>query len=187
MSHYTPIPLRSISPRHVRRLAQFFALKHAYEKGIPARRLSREAEDLIASFEWQDDLPGLSFTIRHAVVMAEGTEIGVDVIRLPEVRSIQENVSAWSSIETAACALMGQHLANVECELVLLTLECCLGNRGLAADVLGISVRTLRNKLKTYAHNGIPVPSAEAHTKHHQRHTRHSHSYKSDLTEFPDG
>ena len=37
-------------------------------------------------------------------------------------------------------------------------LEYCLGNRTHAANILGISIRTLRNKLKLYSQEGIPVP-----------------------------
>jgi DNA-binding protein Fis len=46
----------------------------------------------------------------------------------------------------------------VERHLILDTLDHCLGNRTHAAKLLGISVRTLRNKLNEYAEAGIVVP-----------------------------
>jgi DNA-binding NtrC family response regulator len=53
---------------------------------------------------------------------------------------------------------VGQTLAEVERHLIIDTLEYCLGNRTHAAKILGISVRTLRNKLNEYMDAGIQVP-----------------------------
>jgi DNA-binding NtrC family response regulator len=55
-------------------------------------------------------------------------------------------------------ALVGRTVADVERDLILETLKHCLGNRTHAANILGISIRTLRNKLNEYAADGIPVP-----------------------------
>jgi DNA-binding protein Fis len=55
-------------------------------------------------------------------------------------------------------ALVGRTVAEVERDLILETLRRCLGNRTHAANVLGISIRTLRNKLNEYAADGVPVP-----------------------------
>ncbi len=59
--------------------------------------------------------------------------------------------------------LVGRTVADVERDLILETLTHCLGNRTHAANILGISIRTLRNKLKQYSEEGIPVipPGAE--------------------------
>ena len=48
-------------------------------------------------------------------------------------------------------ALVGRTVADVERDLILETLKHCLGNRTHAANILGISIRTLRNKLNEYA------------------------------------
>ena len=55
-------------------------------------------------------------------------------------------------------ALVGRTVADVERDLILETLKHCLGNRTHAANILGISIRTLRNKLNEYAADGVPVP-----------------------------
>jgi DNA-binding NtrC family response regulator len=55
--------------------------------------------------------------------------------------------------------LIGSTVGEVERELVLQTLARCRGNRTHAARLLGISVRTLRNKIKLYAAEGIDVPA----------------------------
>jgi len=53
----------------------------------------------------------------------------------------------------------GQTVEEVERELVLRTLANHHGNRTTAARALGISVRTLRNKIRAYAALGIAVPA----------------------------
>ncbi|AWK88913.1 sigma-54-dependent transcriptional regulator [Azospirillum thermophilum] len=56
-------------------------------------------------------------------------------------------------------ALVGRTVADVERDLIIETLSHCLGNRTHAANILGISIRTLRNKLKQYTEEGVPVPT----------------------------
>jgi DNA-binding NtrC family response regulator len=55
--------------------------------------------------------------------------------------------------------LIGSTVEEIERELVLQTLAHCAGNRTHAARVLGVSVRTLRNRIKQYAAEGVPVPA----------------------------
>ncbi len=49
----------------------------------------------------------------------------------------------------------------MEQQLILDTLSHCLGNRTHAANILGISIRTLRNKLKEYNEAGVAVPAPQ--------------------------
>jgi len=60
--------------------------------------------------------------------------------------------------EAVTRALVGRTVADVERDLILQTLRHCLGNRTQAASILGISIRTLRNKLSEYAADGVRVP-----------------------------
>lgn len=59
---------------------------------------------------------------------------------------------------TVTRSLVGRTVADVERDLILETLKRCLGNRTHAASILGISIRTLRNKLTVYAAEGASVP-----------------------------
>jgi two-component system response regulator FlrC len=54
--------------------------------------------------------------------------------------------------------LVGHTVEEVECELVLHTLAHHCGSRTHSAGVLGISIRTLRNKIHEYEAIGIAVP-----------------------------
>jgi two-component system, response regulator FlrC len=66
--------------------------------------------------------------------------------------------SAMPAMEWPIAALVGRTIADVERDLLLATLGNCRGNRTRAAKLLGISIRTLRNKLKGYASDGVAVP-----------------------------
>ncbi|USI73266.1 helix-turn-helix domain-containing protein [Sphingomonas morindae] len=62
----------------------------------------------------------------------------------------------------AVAPLVGQALAQVERAMILGTLAHCHGNRTYAAQMLGISVRTMRNKLRALLDEGVAVPPAPA-------------------------
>ena len=59
--------------------------------------------------------------------------------------------------------LVGSSLRDVERDLVLETLSHTHGNRTEAARLLGVSVRTLRNKIVVYSAEGAYVPRHESH------------------------
>ncbi|OKH89010.1 sigma-54 dependent transcriptional regulator [Thalassospira sp. TSL5-1] len=79
-----------------------------------------------------------------ANAMAEPTETDHDAV-------ISENGSITA-------ALVGRTVADVERELIIDTLKHCFGNRTHAANILGISIRTLRNKLRQYTDEGVDIP-----------------------------
>ena len=71
---------------------------------------------------------------------------------------LQLRRGARLAAEQVSRALVGRTVAEVERDLILETLKHCLGNRTHAANVLGISIRTLRNKLNEYSADGVPIP-----------------------------
>jgi DNA-binding NtrC family response regulator len=81
------------------------------------------------------------------------------------VLGIQDSLEKQGSTQVHAEAadalrrvLIGRTIADVERHLILDTLAFCFGNRTHAARILGISIRTLRNKLNEYMEAGIAVP-----------------------------
>lgn len=66
-----------------------------------------------------------------------------------------ENIAPDGSV---TAALVGRTVADVERDLIIDTLKHCFGNRTHAANILGISIRTLRNKLRQYTDEGRAVP-----------------------------
>jgi DNA-binding NtrC family response regulator len=67
-------------------------------------------------------------------------------------------VGAEQTVAALRRILVGRTLADVERHLILDTLASCFGNRTHAARILGISIRTLRNKLNEYMEAGFAVP-----------------------------
>jgi hypothetical protein len=98
-----------------------------------------------------------------AVLLSTGVEIGVDGILSPNGARLDQArgtlaAHAVVSAEQITRNLVGRTVAEVERDLILETLKHCLGNRTHAANILGISIRTLRNKLNEYASDGSPIP-----------------------------
>jgi hypothetical protein len=63
-----------------------------------------------------------------------------------------------STVSEIASWLVGHRINTVERELILHTLDHCSGNRVWAASLLGVSPRSLEQKLRGYARQGIAVP-----------------------------
>ena len=84
--------------------------------------------------------------------------------RPPESPSVETGtLFGLSTIERACVAqLIGYSLAHVEREFILQTLRFHRGNRTRAANLLGISIRALRNKIRDYRNQGQDVPPPEA-------------------------
>jgi DNA-binding NtrC family response regulator len=156
-------PLRE-RPSDIAELAQYFAKKYSEANGLPARPLSAEARRMLAVHRWSGNVRELENTLHRAVLLSSGPEIGVDGIlspdgaRLDQARGAGVAGLAVMAAEQVTRNLVGRTVAEVERDLILQTLRHCLGNRTHAANILGISIRTLRNKLNEYAHDGVPVP-----------------------------
>ena len=71
-----------------------------------------------------------------------------------------QEVAAVVANPGAVESMVGRSIAEVEKDMIINTLEHCLGNRTHAANILGISIRTLRNKLNQYKEAGVDVPAS---------------------------
>jgi DNA-binding NtrC family response regulator len=121
---------------------------------------------MLAVHRWPGNVRELENTLHRAVLLSTGPEIGVDGIlspdgaRLDQARSTDLASHAALAAEQVTRNMVGRTVAEVERDLILETLKHCLGNRTHAANILGISIRTLRNKLNEYAADGAPIPPA---------------------------
>ena len=159
-------PLRD-RPRDIALLGEHFVAKYSELNALQTRPLSDAAVELLRRSRWPGNVRELENTMHRAVLLASGEEIGVDAIRLPDGSRPQAPPLAADGATVAADdndagrneTLVGQTVAEVEQLLILKTLNHCLGNRTHAANILGISIRTLRNKLKQYSAEGASVPT----------------------------
>ena len=158
-------PLRE-RPTDIIELAQYFAKKYSEANGLPERPLSSEARRALSVNRWPGNVRELENTLHRAVLLSSGPEIGIDGIlspdglRLDQSRGSGAIAHATMAAEQVTRNLVGRTVAEVERDLILETLKHCLGNRTHAANILGISIRTLRNKLNEYAADGAPIPPA---------------------------
>ena len=139
-------------------LAEHFIKKYSEMNDIPVKPLSRRAADRLTGYGWRGNVRELENTIHRAVLLSTGAEISDDAILLTEEPRDDETTGAQSV--SGGDGMVGRTVADVEKDLIISTLKHTLGNRTHAANILGISIRTLRNKLKQYMEEGTPVPPA---------------------------
>lgn len=175
-----PLPPLRDRPSDIVRLAQFFADKFAESNDIERKTISKEAAEKLKSCHWRGNIRELENTMHRAILMAIENEIEADAIFIqsdglsttttptaanaPDPSGVSSATSATESPEIANTggveSMIGRKIADVERDMILNTLDHCLGNRTHAANILGISIRTLRNKLNQYKQDGMEIPAA---------------------------
>ena len=160
------LPALRERPGDILILSEHFIKKYSIANGLPTRYLNAKAKKDLESAPWHGNVRELENTLHRAVLLSQSDEIGSDAIRMPDGTELaqvaRDNSLAGIAAQTAqnvTQAMIGRTVADVECELILDTLGHCLGNRTHAANILGISIRTLRNKLNQYSDNGKNIPS----------------------------
>ncbi len=125
-------------------LARHFLERFCLENHKPPKVLSKGAQELLLNYRWPGNVRELANILERTVVLDFGPEIQEEHLHLTTT-PLQEKYKP-SQINT---------LEGVEKRLILETMETARQNRTKAAALLGISVKTLRNKLKLYAQNGL--------------------------------
>jgi len=154
-------PLRD-RPADVIALSEHFGRKYSAANGLGDRPISETAKTALLARDWPGNVRELENTMHRAVLLASGQEIGPEAIRMPDGSlftggAVHPASRAAEAANVAQRQQVGCTVAEVEQDLILETLDHCLGNRTHAANILGISIRTLRNKLKLYTEQGISV------------------------------
>ncbi|PKQ06679.1 MAG: sigma-54-dependent Fis family transcriptional regulator [Alphaproteobacteria bacterium HGW-Alphaproteobacteria-11] len=157
-------PLRE-RPADIMALSEHFAKRYARTNGLVSKPIATEARRFLAHHRWTGNVRELENTMHRAVLLAAGDEIDIEAIRLPDGTRLDDAhlggvaQKAAEAADSVSRAFVGKTVSEVEQDLILQTLDHCLGNRTHAANILGISIRTLRNKLKEYGEQGISIPT----------------------------
>lgn len=147
------IPLR-IVPLRLRKddiplLASHFCQVFCAENGRPLLPISETAMRCLVALDWPGNVRQLQNVIERAVILCTGDELDREILGLSEEMDSTEKVRELGGDLT---------LRDMERELILRKLRLTRGNRTKAAVELGISVRTLRNKLNLYTDLGVEIP-----------------------------
>jgi DNA-binding NtrC family response regulator len=160
-------PLRE-RPGDILPMAEFFIRKYAAANGLSPRILSAEARRRLLGHRWPGNVRELENAMHRAVLLASGDVIEEGAVRLPDGQPLGPSDAGARAAQVAATtaeaisrSFVGQTVAAMEQQLIIDTLEHCFGNRTHAANILGISIRTLRNKLKEYTEAGVSVPAPQ--------------------------
>ncbi len=162
-------PLRE-RPADITALSDYFAKKYSEANAIALKPIALEAKRRLQAHSWPGNVRELENAMHRAVLLSAGSEIDADAIRLPDGQPLNPVAPigmdyinrAAQAAESAARTFVGSTVAEVEQKLILDTLTHCLGNRTHAANILGISIRTLRNKLNEYSAAGASIPAPQS-------------------------
>ncbi|MCK4275982.1 MAG: sigma-54-dependent Fis family transcriptional regulator, partial [Phycisphaerae bacterium] len=128
-------------------LADHFLRLFTRNGAFTAREISPDAMDALVQYNWPGNVRELQNVIERAVVL------DADEVIRPEHLALRPSGSSESDSDEIVYAV-GRTVAEMERRLILKTLQALEGNRGRTAEMLQISVRTLRNKLNQYRVQG---------------------------------
>ncbi len=123
-------------------------------------RLTAEFIERLEAHDWPGNVRELANCLRRVVALATSAEIGVEALEGSGWEESDEENAAAGECGKDDCLRPGISLGDMERRLVEMTLEATGGNRSRAAELLGISLRTVRNKVRSY---GLPSWSSYVH------------------------
>ena len=127
-------------------LANSFLSEFAQENGRPEKPLTEAAMNSLLSYGWPGNVRELRTAIEHAVVMSNQSEL--DIQHLPDFVSGLGHHFESSSAKNTLAPEEEFNLHALEQRAVQGALRVTDGNRTKAAELLGISRRTLQRKLR---------------------------------------
>lgn len=149
------IPPLKDRPDDIIVLAKHFAKKYSELNDIPLKEMTPAAEQKLLNYLWPGNVRELENTVHRAVLLSSGDKIDADAILLDDIYAV---INPAAGTEMSGAEFVGSTVASMERNLIIDTLKHTMGNRTTAANILGISIRTLRNKLKQYQDEGFEVP-----------------------------
>jgi len=148
-----PISLPPLRERagDIPELAEYFAGLYAAPGTEP--RLSRELLARLEEQAWPGNVRELGNFVRRAVALSRGGEIGMEALDHGKSLPVKMEKIVMVAPPRSPEWKPGLSLGEMERQLFAMTLEATGGNRARAAELLGVSLRTVRNKVREF---GLP-------------------------------
>ncbi len=150
-------PLRARS-EDVELLAEHFLSELNRDSGS-SKRWSRAALEKIRRNPWTGNVRELRNAVQRAFILG-GDEIGTDALPLADSARMERPNGAVIEVK------VGSSIAKTEERLIVATLDATSGDKRKAAEILGISLKTLYNRLNVYAAGGVLRPKSSENAEH---------------------
>jgi DNA-binding NtrC family response regulator len=128
-------------------LVKHFIQRSARELGKEVAGIDPDALELLCAYHWPGNIRELSHAVERAVILARGMTLGAEAFTFLPAQSVTAPSRPNGGNTGAAVQLSTLNIAEAETALIEKALAATNQNRTRAAELLGISVRTLRNKL----------------------------------------
>ncbi|HYC78703.1 MAG TPA: sigma-54 dependent transcriptional regulator [Planctomycetota bacterium] len=141
-------PLRE-RPEDLADLAQHFLERYRRDLGSEAKKFSRAAVEAMAAYDWPGNVRELGNVVQRALLRAPGAIVEAEHLGL----------AAKPAASREPTVPVGLSVDETERHLILRTLDLVGWNRTEASRILGVTTRTLSNKLRIYRARGFVAPA----------------------------
>lgn len=141
-----PVQLPSLRDRRedIPPLAEYFLKFYAEKNHREIRQILPDALDAMMRYDWPGNVRELENTVERGVIIARSEYLTSEELP-PNMRKISESTTGYDSSVT-----VGSTIKEMEKEFIVRTLVSVAGNRTRAAKILGITRKTLQNKMREY-------------------------------------
>ncbi len=162
--HVLPLEIPPLRERKedILPLAEHFATHYARENGAPPPRFDDEASRRLVGWSWPGNVRELENVVQRAVILAHEGEIGPEELLFGPSSNTTAGAPATRAPASLkledpefARALANNPMADIERVAILATLDATRGNKTEAARRLGLTARTLSNKMKIWRQAGL--------------------------------
>ena len=155
--HVLPLhvaPLRERA-KDILPLARHFVAHYAKLQGQPAPAISPAAEQRLMQWSWPGNVRELENVVQRAVVLLQGSALEAGDLVFGAASGPTGVLQGGANPAAVRASLANRPLADIEREAILETLSSTGGNKTEAARRMGVSARTLSNKMKLWRRLGL--------------------------------
>ena len=130
-------------------LAEYFIAKYSAELKTPAKKIAKEAMDLLINYPWKGNVRELENCMERAIILCEGETILPEYVSLNRKLAIESALKGFS-MEGPLEETAREAVRFVETRRIVSALKETKGNKSRASELLRVSYKTLLTKIKEY-------------------------------------